>query len=86
MEWITMENFKIILSNAWYLFKVFLRFLPFLIVAIIGFLILIFLFNILLASRLDEFNFHGISRFLVVGGGLLFVGLISGIGTIVNSK
>ena len=78
-----MENFKILLSNVWYLFKVFLRFLPFLIVAIIFFIIVALIFNQVIPDKPD---FSGNTKLLSIAGGLLFVGLISGIGTIVNSK
>jgi len=78
-----MENFKILLSNVWYLFKVFLRFLPFLIVAIIFFIIAVLIFNQVIPDKPD---FSGDTKFISIAGGLLFVGLISGIGKIVNSK
>lgn len=83
MEWITMDNFKILLSNVWYLFKVFLRFLPFLIVAIIFFIIVALIFNQVIPDKPD---FSGNTKLLSIAGGLLFVGFISGIGIIVNSK
>lgn len=78
-----MENFKILLSNVWYLFKVFLRFLPFLIVAIIFFIIVALIFNQVIPDKPD---FSGNTKLLSIAGGLLFVGFISGIGIIVNSK
>lgn len=78
-----MDNFKILLSNAWYLFKEFLKLLPFLIVAIIFFIIAVLIFNQVIPDKPD---FSGNTKLLSIAGGLLFVGFISGIGKIVNSK